>query len=433
MSSNGKRARDDSSSDESHSPKKKPTVDVATSYPKSRIRILLLEGIHQNAVDMLKAEGFVVDFRKEALEEDELVEAIKSCHAVGIRSKTKLTRRVLEAGKKLLCTGSFCIGTDGIDLDFAAGLGIPCFNAPFSNTRSVAELVIAQMINLARRVAEVSSELHNGVWNKSASSCYEVRGKTVGIVGYGHVGSQVSVLSESLGMNVIFYDASAKMGLGNATATSSLHELLQRADFVTLHVPLAPDTTNMIQEAELRLMKPGSYLINYSRGTVVNVDDLAKVLREGHLAGAAVDVFPEEPAANGKGFVSPLQGCPNTVLTPHIGGSTQEAQALIGSEVAAKIISLINTGCTEGAVNFPNLRFPKIAPSTHCVINVHKNVPGVLSSINGVLREYNVTVQLLDTRGEVGYMLIGVEKAVSRAIVRKMREMDENIRTRVLF
>lgn len=305
------------------------------------------------------------------------MEKIKDVHIVGIRSKTQVAKRVLENASKLLAVGCFCIGTDQVDLEAAERLGIPVFNSPFANTRSVAELIIAEVVCLSRKLFDVSKGCHEGRWLKSAVGCHEIRGKTLGIIGYGHIGSQLSVLAESQGMNVIFYDIIPVLPLGNSTPCKSLEEVLSNADFVTLHVPKSPQTANMIGEKEIKLMKKGAYLLNASRGTVVDLQALANALHSGHLAGAAIDVYPKEPKANGVGFETPLQNCPNTILTPHIGGSTEEAQQMIGEEVATALIKLVKSGSTVNAVNFPNLEVP-FTPSSHRILNVHKNVPGVL-------------------------------------------------------
>jgi len=404
-----------------------------TSFPKGEIRILLLEGVHQSAIDLLENEGFQVESHARALSEEELVEKIPHFHAVGIRSKTRLSAKVFANAKRLLCTGSFCIGTDTVDLDVAMEMGVPCFNAPFGNTRSVAEMVISHVIALARRSYDVNNLMHQGNWSKTATNCFEVRGKTLGIIGYGHVGSQVSVMAEALGMKVTFFDIVPKMGIGNAQGVSCVDDLLAISDFVTLHVPGTLETTGLIKEREIRKMKQGAKLINYSRGTVIDTQALANALRDGHIGGAAVDVFPVEPQANGPGFVTPLQGCPNTILTPHIGGSTVEAQALIGVEVASKIIDFINAGTSDGAVNFPAMKMLKRPDTHHCVVNVHRNHPGVLASINNLLAGINVSRQLMETNEKIGYMLIAVDQEVSQDVVKQIKKLPACIKTRVLF
>ncbi|KAK6094619.1 D-3-phosphoglycerate dehydrogenase 2 [Batrachochytrium dendrobatidis] len=344
------------------------------------IKVLLLEGVNQTGVKILSNAGYQVETHAKALSEDILKEKIKDVHAIGIRSKTQLTASVLKEAKKLMAIGCFCIGTNQVDLEYAASHGITVFNSPFSNSRSVAEMAIAEIIALSRQLGDRNTELHNGVWNKTSLGCKEIRGKVLGIVGYGHIGSQLSVLADSLGMSIIFYDILQIMPLGTAKPVSTLKELLNTADFVTLHVPETDETRNMIGEQELNQMRKGTYLINASRGTVVDIPALKTALMSGHLAGAAVDVYPVEPFTNGKNFSSELMGCPNTLLTPHIGGSTEEAQFSIGSEVGSALARFINTGSTLGAVNFPevDIRLSAAGSSTIRVINCHHNVPGVL-------------------------------------------------------
>jgi D-3-phosphoglycerate dehydrogenase len=401
------------------------------SYPKNKINILLLEGIDQQAVDGFKDEGFNVETIAK-LEEDELCEKIKNVHVIGVRSKTQLNRKVLSHAKKLMAVGCFCIGTDQTDLEFAAEKGIVVFNAPFANTRSVAEVVMSHIVALARGIGDDNKNMHQGIWVKASKNKYEVRGKTLGIVGYGHVGSQLSILAEAFGMKVIYYDILPKLPLGNANPVDSLEELLQKSHFVTLHVPATEQTNNMISEAQLKLMKKGSYLINYARGKVVDVPAAAAALKSGHLRGAAFDVFPEEPHATGQAFVSELRGCPNTILTPHIGGSTEEAQALIGKEVASKLLQYINEGSTIAAVNFPEIMLP-VNSSKHRILNIHKNVPGVLRDINNVLCAYNITAQVLNTKGPTGYFMCAVDSEVSLEVKEKLAKLSNSIRTRALF
>ncbi|KAJ1941808.1 D-3-phosphoglycerate dehydrogenase 2 [Linderina pennispora] len=355
------------------------------------------------------------------------------------RSKTKLTEEVLSHANKLLTIGCFCIGTNQVNLSYAASRGISVFNSPFSNSRSVAELVIAEIILLARQLGDRSRERHEGVWNKVSKKCYEIRGKTLGIVGYGHIGTQLGVLAESLGMNVIWFDILPVMPIGMSRNTDTLDELLGQADFVSLHVPETPETKNMIGARELALMKQGSYLINASRGTVVDIQALSESLQSGHLGGAAVDVYPSEPLANGPGFDSPLRNCPNTLLTPHIGGSTEEAQRMIGVEVATAITKYINTGATVNAVNFAECDLRAIPSSdltTVRIVNVHQNVPGVLRQINNILADYNVNKQISDSKGDVAYFMADVtvndQKEIS-TIYEEIAGIQENIITRVLF
>lgn len=402
------------------------------SFPKNKIKVLLLEKIHPDAVEMFKKEGFLVDTVAGALNEEELISRIGDVHILGVRSKTMITKRVLAASKKLLCQGCFCIGTDQTDLDAAALNGTVVFNAPFANTRSVAELVLAELIFLARQAGDRSMECHQGKWNKVSTRCYEVRGKTLGIIGYGHVGSQLSVLAESLGMSVLFYDILPKLPLGNAKAAASMDAVLANADFVSLHVPATQETERLIAAAQIAKMKKGSYLINASRGNVVDVEDTATALRSSQLGGAAFDVYPDEPADNTDKFKTPLQGCKNVILTPHVGGSTEEAQAAIGREVAAKLIAYVNTGSTQGSVNMPEQQM-KMHKGTHRILNIHHNVPGVLKEINAALSDYNVVAQVLMTAGPVGYLMADVDKAVAAEIKKKIAALQPSIKTRVLY
>eukprot|EP00177_Eucheuma_denticulatum_P006194 GFKZ01011301.1.p1 GENE.GFKZ01011301.1~~GFKZ01011301.1.p1 ORF type:complete len:443 (-),score=50.51 GFKZ01011301.1:852-2180(-) len=404
------------------------------SFAKSKIRVLALENVHQSALDTFKSQTFQLDIVPKALSEDELVDRIVGVHLLCIRSKTKVTGKVIAAADKLLAIGCFCIGTDQVDLSCAESAGIPVFNAPFSNTRSVAELVLGEIIALSRKIFDKSRDAHNGVWNKSAKGCAEVRGKVLGIVGYGHIGSQLSILAEALGMRVIYYDIVSVLPIGNGTAVNSMEDLLQMADFVSLHVPKAPTTNNLISTKQLTLMKPGSCLINASRGTVVDIDALAAALREGHLSGAAVDVFPSEPAKNGPGFESPLCGLENVILTPHIGGSTAEAQRNIGIEVSTAMVKFVNQGTTVGSVNFPNLDMPQHI-NCHRILNVHQNVPGVLSDINGILSETksNVNAQILGTSTAIGYIIIDLDKETSHETKRAISDLPTSLATRILY
>ncbi|EME31764.1 D-3-phosphoglycerate dehydrogenase [Galdieria sulphuraria] len=402
--------------------------------PRHPVKILLLENVHQTGVLLFEKEGFQVELLKTSLTEEELMEKIKDVHVIGIRSKTKITKRVLENASKLLAIGCFCIGTDQVDLEAAERLGIPVFNSPFANTRSVAELIIAEIVCLSRKLFDVSKGCHEGQWFKSAVGCHEIRGKTLGIVGYGHIGSQLSVLAESQGMNVIFYDIIPVLPLGNSTPCKSLEEVLSNSDFVTLHVPKSPQTENMIGEKQIKLMKKGAYLLNASRGTVVDLKALADSLRSGHLGGAAIDVYPKEPKANGSGFETPLQNCPNTILTPHIGGSTEEAQQMIGEEVATALIKLVRSGSTVNAVNFPNLEVP-FTSSSHRILNVHRNVPGVLRDINNIFasRDTNVKAQVLGTTADIGYLIVDVDKETSEEVKEAIASLKPSLRTRILY
>lgn len=418
-------------------------AEAPTSFPKSKIRIVLLEGVHEDGRAMLEREGFDVETRPGALEGDALREVASGAHVIGVRSKTQLTRELIEHAPRLLGIGCFCAGTNQVDLPAAAALGIPVFNAPFSNTRSVAEMTIAEVIALHRRMFDRSAQMHAGRWNKSASGSHEVRGRTLGIVGYGHIGSQVSVLAEALGMRVIYYDIQPKLPLGNARPAPSLESLLREADTVTLHVPATPATDGMLDAGRLALMKPGAMLINNARGGVVDNDALAAALREGRLGGAALDVFPVEPASTSEPFDSVLRGAPNVILTPHVGGSTIEAQSAIAQEVAGKLTRFINDGSTIGAVNVPQVDLPgqgeraDEAPGQrpHRILHFHKNVPGVLSRMHEVIASCgaNVSGEYLRTEGELGYVVLDVDPTDAQAIVEPLRQIPETIRTRVLW
>jgi D-3-phosphoglycerate dehydrogenase / 2-oxoglutarate reductase len=397
------------------------------------LRILLLENIHASARDLLESEGLRVEALPQALKEEELRKRLDGVHILGIRSKTQVRRSVLSETKSLLAVGAFCIGTNQIDLNDANIFGVPVFNAPFSNTRSVAELVVAEVVMLARQVGDRSREVHSGAWRKVAAGCFEVRGKTLGIIGYGHIGSQVGVLAESLGMRVLSFDVRTTMAIGNARPMDSLEALLAASDFVTLHVPETPLTQNLIAGPALAKMRSGSYLINASRGTVVDIAALAQALRSGHLAGAAIDVFPEEPESNSDGFKSELQGLSNVLLTPHVGGSTEEAQAAIGREVAVSILRFLQLGTTMGSVNFPSAELAR-APGTHRIVNVHRNVPGVLRDINRIVsdRNANIRSQLLATDTNVGYLIVDIDHNVVAEVSQDISELKTSIRTRVL-
>ncbi|MHC1481454.1 phosphoglycerate dehydrogenase [Frateuria aurantia] len=410
---------------------------MKTSFPKQDIRVLLLEGVSESAVETFKNAGYTqIEYHKKALPEAELIESISQAHIIGIRSRTQLTAEVFEHAKRLIAVGCFCIGTNQVDLDKAERLGIPVFNAPYSNTRSVAELVLAEAIMLMRGIPQKNAECHRGGWSKSAAGSYEVRGKVLGVVGYGHIGTQISILAEALGMKVLFHDIEAKLSLGNAQATGSLDELLQRADIVTLHVPETPSTKLMIQAPQLAQMKTGAILINASRGTVIDIDALAESLRSGHLGGAAIDVFPVEPKGNGDKFVSPLIGMDNVILTPHIGGSTLEAQDNIGVEVAAKLVRYSDNGSTLSAVNFPEVSLPEHAQSRR-LLHIHQNVPGVLSRINELFSagNLNINAQFLQTRPALGYVVIDVaaDEATTQNLRDQLAAIPGTLRTRVLY
>lgn len=405
------------------------------SLPKDKIRFLLLEGVHQNAIDTLNAAGYTnIDYRKTALEGDELKEAIQDAHFVGIRSRTQLTEEVIESANKLIAIGCFCIGTNQVDLKAAMARGIPVFNAPYSNTRSVAELVLAQAILLLRRVPEKNMVCHRGGWDKSAVGSFETRGKTLGIVGYGSIGSQLSVIAESLGMHVIYYDVVTKLPLGNARQVGSMGELLANADVVSLHVPEVPSTRYFFTKEQFAQMKEGAIFMNAARGTCVVIEDLADALKSGHLGGAAVDVFPKEPKANGEEFQSPLRGLDNVILTPHVGGSTMEAQANIGLEVGEKFVAYSDKGMTLSAVNFPEIALP-LTEGQHRLLHIHKNVPGVLSKINTLFAEQGINIagQSLMTKGDVGYLVMDVDASASQEALDTLHHVEGTIRVRVLF
>jgi D-3-phosphoglycerate dehydrogenase len=406
-----------------------------TSLGKDKIHFLLLEGVHQSAVDVLHAAGYTnVEYLKTALPEDELIAKIKDAHFVGIRSRTQLTRRVFENAPKLIAVGCFCIGTNQVDLKAAQEHGIAVFNAPYSNTRSVAELVLAEAILLLRRIPEKNAVCHRGGWSKSAEGSFESRGKTLGIVGYGSIGAQVSVLAEGLGMHVVFYDVVTKLPLGNAAQIRDLNELLAVSDIVSLHVPETRATQDMIGANEIAAMKPGSILINASRGTVVVIDALADAMRTGHISGCAIDVFPVEPRGNNEEFVSPLREFDNAILTPHIGGSTLEAQANIGLEVAEKLVKYSDNGTTTSSVNFPEVALPG-HPNAHRLLHVHQNVPGILSKINKVFSDNNINIvsQFLQTTDSVGYVVVDINAEYSDMALQELRNIEGTVRCRVLF
>ncbi len=413
-----------------------PNTKKSLSLSKDKIKILLLEGLHKNALQLFNDNQYeTVEYQKSSLETKELIQKIKDVHLLGIRSKTNITNDILKHANKLIAIGCYSIGTNQVDLTAAKLRGIPVFNAPFSNTRSVAELVIAECIFLIRGIPEKNFAAHNGIWLKDASNSYEVRGKNLGIVGYGHIGSQVSILAESLGMNVYYYDIEKKLNLGNAKSCSSLQELLSISDIVTLHVPETELTKNMISKKELSLMKKSSYLINASRGSVVVIKDLAKVLEEKHLAGAAIDVFPEEPSSNKDSFKSVLLKFPNVILTPHIGGSTSEAQANIALEVSEKLVKYCDVGTTIGATNFVEVSLtPNLNRQRY--LHIHKNQPGVLNKITKVFtsRKLNIASQYLQTDAHIGYVIIDIDqKNNSAEIMKELKAIPETIKTRMLL
>lgn len=406
-----------------------------TSLDKSKIKILLLEGIHQSAVDNLLNAGYTnIETLSTSLSEDELVEKIRDVHFIGLRSRTQLTERVFAAAERLTAVGCFCIGTNQVDLNAALERGIPVFNAPYSNTRSVAELVLAEAIMLLRGIPEKSTRAHQGGWLKSAKNSHEARGKTLGIIGYGSIGAQLSVLAESLGFDVLYYDVITKLAMGNARQVGSLEELLARADIVSLHVPDVPSTRWMIGRDQLALMKQSAIFINASRGTVVDIEALAEVLESGKLLGAAIDVFPVEPKGSNDEFVSPLRGKENVILTPHIGGSTLEAQENIGIEVSEKLITYSDNGTTITSVNFPEVALPA-HPDKHRLLHIHENVPGVMSEINKVLGDegINISAQYLQTNSGVGYVVIDVDKAYGPKALKALKRVNHTLRLRVLY
>jgi len=409
-------------------------IPPQTSFPKRQIRILLLENIHASAHSLVDKEGFGLEGSRSALTEDELVARIADVHVLGIRSKTRISERVLGEAKRLLAIGCYCIGTNQVDLEASNRHGVPVFNAPFSNTRSVAELVIAEIVALARQLVDRSREMHLGKWRKIATSSFEIRGKTLGIVGYGHIGTQVGILAESLGMQVIFYDILPRLPMGNNRPVETLRELMQASEFVTLHVPETQQTRGLIGDAELGMLRKGSYLLNLSRGSVVNVAALANALETGHLAGAALDVFPEEPDSNTDTFVSALQNKTNVILSPHVGGSTEEAQESIGREVTSALVKFVNSGATTGSVNFPQIDPPQLK-DRHRILNVHRNVPGVLSNINRIVSEVqaNIESQILSTDSNIGYLVMDLNRDVSDEVRTKVAKLSTSIRTRVLY
>ena len=405
-----------------------------TSFPKSEIKVLLLENVHPSADELFGGEGFQIERVKGALKEGELIERIRDVHILGIRSKTQVTERVLDEARRLLVVGAFCIGTNQIRLAHANENGVPVFNAPFSNTRSVAEMVIAEVVVLSRQLFDRSREVHEGTWKKIAVGSHEIRGKTLGIVGYGHIGRQVGVLAEMVGMQVVFYDIASRLPMGNNRVLATLEDLLAASDFVTLHVPETAATKGMIGAAQLAAMKPGACLLNASRGTVVDLDALAAAIKSGKVGGAAVDVYPEEPEANSDGFASVLRGLPNVVLTPHIGGSTEEAQAAIGREVATSLVKFVNTGATTGSVNFPELELPQ-ARGTHRILNIHRNVPGVVRDITKIISDQgaNIHAQMLGTDPNIGYLVMDLDQAVSHEVKKAVGALETSIKTRMLY
>ncbi|GEA52417.1 D-3-phosphoglycerate dehydrogenase [Vibrio inusitatus NBRC 102082] len=404
------------------------------SLHKDKIKILLLEGLHPSSVEVLEAAGYSnIEYHKGSISEEELIEAIKDVHFVGIRSRTNLNERVLAAANKLVAIGCFCIGTNQVDLNAAAVKGVPVFNAPFSNTRSVAELVLGQILLLMRGIPEKNALAHRGIWKKSADNSYEARGKRLGIIGYGHIGTQLGIIAENLGMRVYFYDIENKLSLGNATQVQTMAELLNKCDVISLHVPETPGTKDMMSANEFALMKPGAIFINAARGTVVDIPALCDSLDSGHLGGAAVDVFPVEPKTNADPFESPLMQFDNVILTPHVGGSTQEAQENIGVEVAGKLAKYSDNGSTLSSVNFPEVSLPQHQSASR-LLHIHENRPGVLTQINTIFASagINIAGQYLQTNGDLGYVVIDVEAERSEEALAKLKEIDGTIRARLL-
>ena len=398
------------------------------------MKVLLLENIHPSAIELFKKNGFKnIEVIKGAISEKELINKIRDVSILGIRSKTQITKKVLLHADNLLAVGAFCIGTNQIDTKEAAEKGIAVFNSPFSNTRSVAELVIGLCISLLRRIPEKNNAAHKGQWLKESDGCYELRGKTLGIIGYGHIGSQVSVLAESMGMKVVFYDVTNKLALGNAVSCKSLDDLLKKSDVITLHVPGSNETKNLISTSCIKKMKKGVHIINLSRGDVLEITAIKQAIKENHIAGLAVDVFPDEPKANKDKFISPLQHLPNTILTPHIGGSTIEAQEAIGVDVAEKLITFAKTGSSLGSLTVPEINLPLIK-NTHRILHIHRNVPGVLSEINGVLSKMKVNIlgQYLQTNNNIGYVALDIDKKVSQHLMQELNRVKYTIKSRNL-
>ncbi len=408
---------------------------TTTSYPKEKINILLLENISEKAVNQIKDSGYAnVKKLTGAISEEELIKEIKNVHLLGIRSKTQITKRVLDAAEKLHAIGCFCIGVNQVNLKSATEKGVVVFNAPYSNTRSVAELVIGLSIILIRKIIDKNKAAHDGIWMKDAKGSYELRGKTLGIIGYGNIGSQVSVLAEAMGMKVIYYDVITKLPLGNASQVRSLKDLLQSSDIVTLHVPETPQTKLLINSKNLKQFKKGAILLNYARGEVVDLDALREALIDGRISGAAIDVFPWEPEKNGDRFKTPLQDLPNVILTPHIGGSTEEAQLNIGEDVSNKLVKYLENGETTGSHTVPELSLP-MQSGSHRILHIHRNVPGVLSAINTRLSEskINIVGQYLKTNDQIGYVVLDVDQGLSKKAVQLLKEVKETIKVRVVY
>ena len=408
--------------------------DASVSYPKNRIKVLLLENINQEAVKAFEKEGYPIEYYEKTLPHNELMEKIKNISILGIRSRSKINEELLKKARRLISLGAFCIGTNQVDLSAASQKGITVFNAPYSNTRSVVELTIGEIIVLMRNIIDKNQLLHRGVWNKSTINSHEIRGKTLGIIGYGNIGSQLSVLAESLGMQVLFYDKAEKLALGNAKKCLSLKEILKNSDVVSVHVDGNPENQNLIGKNEFRIMKSGVIFLNASRGFVVDIQALSKYIKEGKIGGVAVDVFPNEPKNKGDRFISELQNLPNVILTPHIGGSTEEAQKNIGEFVSHKIIDYINTGNTTLSVNFPNVQLPALHNS-HRLLHIHKNVPGILAQINNILAKNNINIegQYLKTNEEIGYVITDINKRHNHSFLVELKNIKNTIRSRILY
>ena len=404
------------------------------SFPKSKINVLLLEKLDKSAEEEFKKEGYNVEIFEGSLDEDELIKKIKNVSILGIRSKTVISKKVINSAERLLSIGAFCIGTNQIDLKSCSTNGIAVFNAPYSNTRSVVEIVIAQIINLLRSIVKKSNEMHDGKWSKDSINSYEIRNKTIGIIGYGNIGSQLSVLCESLGMNVLYFDKVDKLSIGNAKKVSSLSKLLKESDIVSLHIDGSEKNSNFISSREFEMMKKNSILINYSRGNIIDIEALKKYLENNKLLGAAIDVFPKEPLNNSEKFESELRGLKNLILSPHIGGSTKEAQKNIGNYVPNKIIDFINTGNTSNCVNFPTLSLPEQRES-HRFIHIHKNEPGVLLNINKIISSFNINIkgQYLKTIEEIGYVITDIDREYDKSVINKLKEVNHTIKLRILY
>ena len=404
------------------------------SYPKEKINVLLLENVDEVARKTFVEEGYNVETISSSLNEKELIEKIKKVSIIGIRSKTILNKKILSNAKRLLVIGAFCIGTNQIDLDFTKKKGIIVFNAPYSNTRSVVEIVIGQIILLIRNIVEKNNQMHKGIWKKNSNNSYEIRNKVLGIIGYGNIGSQLSIIAESIGMKVIYYDKKEKLSLGNAKKYKSLNQLIKASNILSIHVDGKKENTNLIDKNEFNIMNKGTILINYSRGNVINISELKKYILSGKIFGAAIDVFPKEPENNNQKFTSKLIGLPNTILTPHIGGSTKEAQKNIGTFVPNKIIDFINTGASSNSVNFPSLVLPELQ-NAHRFIHIHKNIPNVMLKINKILSEFEVNIlgQYLKTNDKIGYVITDINKKYNKNVIKRLKDIKGTIKLRVLY